>query len=72
MDNLDDFGERQVWAGSWSFPERLIGPFTGSESEGRPSGEIIGDEIETELTCNHRLLERILGDFLSQWVADGF
>lgn len=35
-------------------------------------GKIIEPGIGMELSCNRRLLERILGDFLSQWVADFF
>lgn len=42
------------------------------ESEGRLSGKLIKGGIRMELSCSHRVLERIVGDFLSQWVADSF
>ena len=48
----------------------LIEVFIDSESKGRSSGKITGGEIGMESSCNHRLLGRIFGDFLSQWVAD--
>lgn len=54
------------------FPLRLRGPFIDSKAKGRLSGKIIGPGIGMELSCNRRLLERILSDFLSQWIADFF
>jgi len=65
-------GVIQVSSRSWSFPWDWEDPLLTAKPRAGCMGKIIEPGIGMELSCNPRLLERILGDFLSQWVADFF
>lgn len=71
VNNPDDFGQRQVEVRSWSFPWDWQGHYW-QRIWGQPSGKVIKGGSRMELSCNHRALQRIVGDFLSQWGADSF